>query len=397
MTRRRRRSGPRLGALHHERVPRGARRRRVPPARRPDRRADPGAEGRRGRDVRRRDRGRVGLRGRDVRVRHPPGRGARHHAGRQGALRARGGHPRRPRDLGLPRSRRGRRSAPPATSARKALYLDEMGRPLADRDRPRRRAGRRRPRLLRRPQGRPHVDQRHQRRRHQDVVRAVLPPHAHRTPGRGRRGRVQPARAGLQREGRGPALARQAEPLLRRRGRRRVGDARRRARRRSRRVRFWAPARRRSRRRRRPRHRRTPRGRRRVQLDAARVRRRGLPAVPVHRRERREEPDPVHPRTRAVAAEAVRGRRRGHAGRGRAPRSARRAGRELARPAGPGAGRANGSSPTCSRSSTRSASSSSPEDGSRARLGVERPRAWPARSPRSCAGCTPAPRGWGSW
>ncbi len=65
-------------------------------------------------------------------------------------------------------------------------------------------------------------------------------------PRRGRRGRVEPARPGLQREGRGPALARQAEPLLRRRSRGRAGrklgvepgpfPS----------VRFWAPARKRS-------------------------------------------------------------------------------------------------------------------------------------------------------
>ena len=90
---------------------------------------------------------------------------------------------------------------------------------------------------------------------------------------------------------------------------------------------------------RRPRHRRPSRGRRRLQLDAARVRRRGLPPVPVHRRQRCEESDPVHPRARPVATEAVRRRRGGDAGRDRSKRPTRRARWALARTTGPGAGR----------------------------------------------------------
>ena len=40
------------------------------------------------------------------------------------------GHARRPRDLGLARPRRDRSSAPTGDERAKALYVDEMGRPL---------------------------------------------------------------------------------------------------------------------------------------------------------------------------------------------------------------------------------------------------------------------------
>ena len=78
------RARPRLPALLDERVPGGARRRRLPAARRPRRRAHPGAEGRRGAHLRRRHRGRGRVRGGVVRERHAPHRRARHHAGGQG-------------------------------------------------------------------------------------------------------------------------------------------------------------------------------------------------------------------------------------------------------------------------------------------------------------------------
>ncbi len=162
----------------------------------------------------------------------------------------------------------------------KALYLDEMGRPLPIGHRSRRRAGARRSRLLRRAQGRAHVDQRDQRCRYQDVVRAVLPADAD---------RANPAVLGE-----GAANLRvlvfnvKGEDLLWLDKPNRFFDdaaaagwaklgvepgpfpS----------VRFWAPPRRSFRRRRRPRHRRPPGGRRRLLLDAARVRRRGAAAVP---------------------------------------------------------------------------------------------------------------------
>ena len=121
----------------------------------------------------------------------------------------------------------------------KALYVDEMTPAARGRHRARRAPGPRRPRLLRRPQGRAHVDQRHLGRRDEDVVRAVLPAHAlgARARRRRRRGRGEHAGARLQREGRGPAVARPAERPVRRRGARRRGRRSGSSRRRSRRSR----------------------------------------------------------------------------------------------------------------------------------------------------------------
>ena len=137
-----------------------------------------------------------------------------------------------------------------------------------------------------------------------------------------RRGRGEPARARVQRQGRGPAVARSAERGCSRRTRdaaRGLGGARRRPGAVPQRPLLGAAAAP-ERRRRRPRHRWASRGRRRLLLDAARVHRRGPARVLLHRRERRAQPAPVHPRARAAAAPTMGRRRRRHAGRGRAPR-----------------------------------------------------------------------------
>ena len=164
-----------------------------------------------------------------------------------------------------------------------------------------------------------------------------------------------------------------------------MGGARRRARRRSRAVRFWAPPRRRC---------------RRIVIPDTGGRHEGVDVFAwtprefidegcsqflLHRRERREEPDPVHPRARPAAAPAVRRRRRGQAGRGRAARSARRS------PMGAGAVRSRRSqaSPIVTDLPPLVGGAREfldPEDG-------EPDSAWsgrvqPARSPRSCDGCT---------
>ena len=97
-------------------------------------------------------------------------------------------------------------------------------------------------------------------------------------------------------------------------------------------VRFWAPPAPALGRRPAPRHRRPPRGRGRLRVDAARVHRRGPAAVLLHRRERLEEPAPVHPRARAGPAAAVRRGRGGPARRRRAARPALHAARAAARP-----------------------------------------------------------------
>ena len=317
-------------------------------------------------------------------------RRARHHAGGEGALRARRRHARRPRDLGLPRPRRGRR----ARHRRRARR-----RPCT----PTRWAGRCRSGLGR--DGAPvHVDlDFFDGRKGGHMSISGISGVATKTsfalfflrmltasPSVRGRGRREPARAGLQREGRGPALARQAEPPLRRRGRRGVGGARRRAR--------AVPER-------------CGSGRRPAGAPATSSlpdtggRQEGvdvfswtprefidedLPAVPVHRRERREEPDPVRPRTRAGAVEAVR-RRRGRACRARsccaipphrtatgaASRSRRSAGERIV------------TRPAVARRRPRRVPGA--RGRLRARLGVERPGDGRARSPRSCGGCTRAP------
>ena len=275
----------------------------------------------------------------------------------------------------------------------KALYADEMGRPLPDRPRARRPAGPRRPRLLRRAQGRPHVDQRHQRCRHEDLVRAVLPPDADGVAARVGRGRGEPARARLQREGRGPALARHAQPPVRRRGRRGVGGPRRRGLAVPQRAVLGAAA---PAIRRRPaaRHRRTSGGRGRLHLDAARVHRRGAPALPVHRRQRPAQPDPVRARPRDQPVEAVGGERDRDTGRRRAAPAA--AGRLEPRRGGPGHHRgAAGAGPAVARRRPRGLPRA--RGRLRGRFRVERQGDARHGSARSCGACITARPSSGTW
>ena len=205
---------------------------RLPAAGRPGGGAHPGAEGRRGPHVRRRHRGRGRLRGRELRVRHPSHRRARHHAGRQGAHRAQvARHAGRPRGVGLARPRRARRArrgrrtrqgalrrrdgaarcpwASAATSSRCTSISTSSTDARAGTCRSAASAG-----SPRRPRSR--------------CSSSACSPRVS-TPASSGRGRRQPARAGLQRQGRGPAVARPAQPAVRRRGRRGVGRARRRA------------------------------------------------------------------------------------------------------------------------------------------------------------------------
>ena len=310
--------------------------------------------------VRRRDRGRGGLRGRDVRVRHAPRRRARHHAGREGALGPRRRHARRPRDLGLPRPRRGRAARAPARSGRRRSTWTRW-------------AGRSRSGSAATASPSPSTSTSSTGARAatcRSAASAASPPRRRSrcsscgcSPGtpawsaRARRNlRVlvfnvkgedllwldKPNRFFDEEAAAGwAALGVEPGPFPS--------------------VRFWAPPRRRS-------------GD--VVVPDTGGRHEGvdvfswtprefvdedLPAVPVHRRERREEPDPVRPRARAGAAEAVRGRRR-RACPGavvlRDPRDAPDGnwrGQQVQ--AQPGE---TGRHATCSRWSTRSASSWSP-------------------------------------
>src|SRR6266550_2956209 len=153
-----------------------------------------------------------------------------------------------------------------------------------------------RPSKKSRSKGRPHVHQRDLGRGHQDVVRSVLPPDADLdTRGRGLRG-GEPPRPRVQRQGRGPAVARSAQRGVRgpRGSPRRLDGARRRPRSIPQRSLLGAAAtpewRCRG-----PRHRWSFRGRGGLLLDAPRVHRPGPARVLLHRRQRCEEPDPVHP------------------------------------------------------------------------------------------------------
>ena len=99
-------------------------------------------------------------------------------------------------------------------------------------------------------------------------------------------------------------------------------------------VAFWAPPEAPLGRRGGARHRRASRRHRGLLVDAARVHRRRPAAVLLHRRQRRQEPAPLHPGARAVTAQAVRGERRGPAGRGRVARPVADPGRALGRAGG---------------------------------------------------------------
>ena len=229
--RRSRRSCARIRAHDDRGVPRRPGGRRVPPTRRSDRRPHGGPEGRGGSDLRGHHRGRGRLRGSAVRIGYAPDRRARHHAGGQGANGSGRRRARRSRGVGVGRPRRGgrardRRGTPQGPVRRRD------GAAVADRARPGRRPRPRGPGLLRWSQGRPHVHQRDLGRSHQDLVRAVLPPDADLDPrGCGLR-RGEPPRPRVQRQGRGPAVARSAERIVRgpRGSPRRLDGARRRPR-----------------------------------------------------------------------------------------------------------------------------------------------------------------------
>ena len=148
------------------------------------------------------------------------------------------------------------------------------------------------------------------------------------------------------------------------------------------------------RRRRAPRHRRPSRGGRGLHLDPAGVHRRGTPPLPPHRRQRPTQPDPVRARTRAGPIEALRGRRHGSAGRRGAARPLVPAARARRDGAG-GAGRARDRRPRLARGRRRRL----PRAGGRLRAGVRLERAGDGRHPvrLHAAAARRLRRGWVTW
>ena len=217
------RPGRRHGGLHAAAVQRGARPRTPtcssttwwsPSA------PSPGASRWHGRG---RHRGPRPARGRDLRLGRLPDRGGR--AARAGAGDRRDHHdPRRPRGLRAAAARRlrlpgHRRGAGPGA------VLRPDGAQGRGRARPRRRPDLPEPGVPRRHPRRPRVDQRDLRRRHEDELRpvpAVLDLHR----GRARPPRAQREGAGVQRQGRGPAVPRPREPQAGRRPARGLRHAR---------------------------------------------------------------------------------------------------------------------------------------------------------------------------
>ena len=271
------------------------------------------------------------------------------------------GHARRPRGVGLARPGRDRWSAPTGDERDKALYVDEMGRPLPDRHRPRRAAGRT-------SISTSSTDARAATCR--SAASAASPPRP-----RSRCSSCACSRRIRRVVGEGAANLRvlvfnvKGEDLLwldkpnrlfDERGRRGLGRARRRARAVPQRVLLGA-AEARVRRRARARHRRPPRGRRGLHLDAraSSSTRTCCSSCFTDANDQRNQIPFIRERVQAQL-QAVRGRRGGQARRGRAARPSRRAGRLVARPAGQRRGRASASSPTSRRWWTRSASSWSP-------------------------------------
>ena len=193
----------------------------------------------------------------------------------------------------------------------------------------------------------------------------------------------EPARAGLQRQGRGSAVARQAQPAVRTgRGRGRgVGRDRCRAGAVPQRPVLGAAAP--GWRRPDPRHGRTARGDRRLRLDSAGVRRPRAAGVLLHRRERREEP------AARSSASASSSSSSGSRPTSRACRARSRCATRATSPTGVGAGRSpparrGGSSPTSRRWSRRSRSSSIPTRASPTRPGRAGCSSRPSRP--SCGG-----------
>ena len=144
-------------------------------------------------------------------------RRARRHQSRTDYAGRRGAHPaQRSRDLGAPGPRdRGTCARRYRSGTRPIPRPDASG--AGGWARPHQPAGVGRLGVPQRIARRSHPRQRHQRRGHQDVVRRVPALHAHGEP-RGaaaaRRHRAQHARARVQRQERGPALPRPAEPQL---------------------------------------------------------------------------------------------------------------------------------------------------------------------------------------
>ncbi|CAA9390024.1 MAG: Uncharacterized protein aq_1682, partial [uncultured Pseudonocardia sp.] len=218
-----RRAGRRHRGLHAPAVLRGAGPRAVPAARRRRRHLADRARLRPGGHLRRGHRGARAARGRHLRLRRLPHR--RRRAARAGAG-GRGGddHPRRAGVLRAPDPGR-RGAAGHRHRAGAGAVVRQDGHDGAGRARPRRRADPGQPGVPRRHARRPRLHLRHLRGRHQDELRAVpavldLPLR------RAGAARCQHEGAGVQRQGRGPAVPRPAQHPARRQAAREVRQAR---------------------------------------------------------------------------------------------------------------------------------------------------------------------------